>query len=372
MHYTSLGASLYLAVALALPGWARVPSNITDADLSILAGAHVIYSWPKTVQPPAELVQLVRDGVVGGFILFGENVGNETATALASLQSDYDSSPAAAVFKRYFGMNGPLFVNTDQEGGLVRRIKTEGPLLSAKQVGASPDPAAAGTVAGEQAAAALSRHNFNGNLAPVLGVFRQAGNFLDYFQRSFGNTSAVVSAAATTFIRAQQAAGIPATAKHFPGLGAATHQQDTDAAPVTLNLTLEEIRSVDEVPYLYAIAAGVNLIMPSWAVYPAMDTMPSGLSRKWITEELRGRLHFKGVTITDALEAGSLTPVGDLQTVYVVAVKAGMDMLLASQKNVTQGEVVRLAVVDALRTGHLDWNEFIASTKRILSLRRKL
>jgi beta-glucosidase-like glycosyl hydrolase len=317
-------------------------------------------------------VQLIHDGVVGGLILFGENVGNGTAAVLASLQSDYESSLAAAVFKRYFSMNGPLFINTDQEGGLVRRIKAQGPLLSAKQVGASPDPAAAGKTAGEQAAAALLGDNFNGNLAPVLGVFREPGNFLDYFQRSFGNTSAVVSAAATAFIEAQQTAGVPATAKHFPGLGAATHQQDTDAAPVTLNLTLNEIRSVDEVPYIHAIAAGVSLVMPSWAVYPAMDTIPSGLSRKWITRELRGRLRFKGVTITDALEAGSLTPFGDLPTVSVLAAKAGMDMLLASQRNVTQGEVVRLAVVNALRRGDLDWKEFMASTERILTLRTKL
>jgi hypothetical protein len=166
MHCTSLRASLFLT--LALPGWAKVPSNVTDGDLSILAGAHVIYSWPNTIQIPDDLVQLVRDGVVGGVILFGENVGNGTAAALASLQSDYASSPAAAVFKRYLGMNGPLFINTDQEGGLVRRIKTGGPLQTAKQVGASPDPAAAGTAAGEQAAAALHGDNFNGNLAPVL------------------------------------------------------------------------------------------------------------------------------------------------------------------------------------------------------------
>jgi beta-glucosidase-like glycosyl hydrolase len=141
---------------------------------------------------------------------------------------------------------------------------------------------------------------------------------------------------------------------------------------VTLNLTLDEIRAVDEVPYTHAIAAGVELVMPSWAVYPALDTMPSGLSRKWITEELRGRLGFDGVTVTDALEAGSLMPFGDLPTVSVLAAKAGMDLLLASQRNVTQGEVVRLAVQNALRNGDLDWEEFITSTKRILALRSKL
>ncbi|KAH8904801.1 glycosyl hydrolase [Coniochaeta sp. PMI_546] len=364
--------SVYLTLALALPGWAKVPSCVTDSDLAILAGAHVIYSWPKTIPPPDELVNLVRDGVVGGVILFGENVGNGTATALASLQSDYISSPATAVFRRYFRTSGPLFITTDQEGGQVRRIKTGGPFLTAKQTGASPDPAAAGTEAGKEAAAALLGDNFNSNLAPVLDIFRQAKDFTDYFQRSYGNTSAIVSAAATAFIEAQQGAGIPATAKHFPGLGSATHQQDTDAGPVTLNLTLDEIRSIDEVPYTSAIAAGLDLVMPSWAVYPALDDVPSGLSVKWITKELRGRLGFTGVTITDALEAGALTPFGDLPTVSVMATQAGMDMLLASQRNITQGEVVRSALIAAVRSGDVEWKDFVASTKRILALRSKL
>lgn len=370
MHRTSLSASLCLPLALVVG--ASVPSTVTDQQLSILAGAHVIYSWPTTVQPPSSLVQLVSQGLVGGVILFGENVGNGTPSALASLQSAYASSPAPAVFQKYVGTNGPLFINTDQEGGEVRRIKSGGPFLTAKQIGASADPAAAGTTAGQQAAAALIQYNLNGNLAPVLDVYRQEGDFEDYYQRSYGNTSAIVSAAATAFIKAQQAAGIPATAKHFPGLGAATHQQNTDAAPVTLSLSLNEIRTVDEVPYTKAIAAGLDLVMTSWAVYPALDTKPSGLSSKWVRNELRTRLGFQGVTITDALEAGALTPFGDLPTVSVMAASAGMDMLLASQKNVTQGVAVRTALVNALKSGTLDWTDFIASTKRILTLRSKL
>ena len=370
MHRTLLSASLSLV--LALPSWADVPSCVTDSDLGILAGAHVIYSWPKTIAAPDQLLNLVRDGVVGGVILFGENVGNGTAETLALLQADYELSPANAVFSKYFRTTGPLFINTDQEGGQVRRIKTGGPFLTAKQTGASADPAAAGTIAGEEAAQALKSYNFNGNLAPVLDIFRQAKDFTDYFQRSYGNTSAIVSAAATAFIKAQQAAGVPATAKHFPGLGSATHQQDTDAGPVTLALSLDEIRSIDEVPYISAIAAGLDLVMPSWAVYPTMDNVPSGLSSKWIREELRGRLGFTGVTITDALEAGALTPFGDLPKVSVMAAKAGLDMLLASQRNVTQGEVVRSALISAVKSGEVDWKDFVASTKRILQLRSKL
>ena len=74
--------------------------------------------------------------------------------------------------------------------------------------------------------------------------------------------------------------------------------------PVTLNVSLSSLRAMDELPYQSAIAAGVKLVMASWAVYPALDArLPAGLSPAIIGGELRSRLGFGGVTITDALEA---------------------------------------------------------------------
>jgi Glycosyl hydrolase family 3 N terminal domain len=99
----------------------------------------------------------------------------------------------------------------------------------------------------------------------VLNVYRKAGNFDDQFGRSYSKNPTVVSDLGTNMIKAQQAGGVAATAKHFPGLGAATATQNTDAGPVTLNLSLATIRSIDEVPFQAAIKAGVKLIMVSWA-----------------------------------------------------------------------------------------------------------
>src|SRR5690606_6524750 len=100
-----------------------------------------------------------------------------------------------------------------------------------------------------------------------------------------------VRALGAAFVRGMRRTGVAATAKHFPGLGAASAQQDTDAGPVTLDLPLRTLRSVDMVPYPAAIAAGVDLVMTSWAVYPALHPgRPAGLSRRVIHGELRGRL----------------------------------------------------------------------------------
>ena len=68
----------------------------------------------------------------------------------------------------------------------------------------------------------------NVNLAPVLDVYRQAGDFDDQFQRSYSMDPAVVSAAGAAFITRPAEGGVAATAKHFPGLGAATAAQNTD------------------------------------------------------------------------------------------------------------------------------------------------
>ena len=183
----------------------------------------------------------------------------------------------------------------------------------------------------------------------------------------------VVKACGAAWIKSQQAADVVATSKHWPGLGAASTDENTDLGPVTLDVSLKELRSIDELPFKGAIAAGVSMIMPSWAIYPALDAeRPSGLSPKWIKSELRGRLGFKGVTISDALEAGALESFGNNATRAILAVQAGMDIGLASGRNVSQGESVHDGLVSALKSGKISKADFATSTKRILSLRKSL
>ncbi|OAF58003.1 hypothetical protein VC83_05448 [Pseudogymnoascus destructans] len=99
------------------------------------------------------------------------------------------------------------------------------------------------------------------------------------------------------------------------------------------------MRNVDEAPYKGAIAAGADMVMASWALYPDLEAkLPAGLSVPSVQEELRQRLGFKGVTITDAIEAGSLKAFGNDAERGVLAAVAGMDIILASGRNATQGE----------------------------------
>ena len=142
---------------------------------------------------------------------------------------------------------------------------------------------------------------------------------------------------------------------------------------MTLDVSLHKLRTVDELPFVGAIAADVAMIMPSWAIYPALDPkLPSGLSSKWIKSELRDRLGFKGVTISDAIEAGALQAFGSNATRGVLTVQAGIDIALASGRNVSQGRDVLDAMVSALKSGKLSKADFVASTRRVLDMRKLL
>ncbi|PWN49597.1 putative glycosyl hydrolase, partial [Violaceomyces palustris] len=325
------------------------------------AGKHVIWSYAGAT-PPSSLLASIRQGKVAGVIFFKDNIDSNLATHIASLKEANSQSPTKL----------PLLLMTDQEGGQVRRLAGE-PTLSAKQIGSSSDPATEAYEAGQGAAKNLVSNGMNLNLAPVVDVYRVAGDFDDRYGRSFSNDTKVVSVCGQRFVKGQKANGVASTVKHFPGLGAAGANENTDVGPVKIGKGIQELREVDEYPYIAAIAGGVELVMPSWAVYTQVDDRPAGMSPFWITTELRGRLGFQGVTISDAIEAGGLSSYGsDDGKRSLSAISAGMDLILASGRNVSQGEEIVQTIAKAINQGTIDADDFAASTSRISKLRSSL
>jgi beta-N-acetylhexosaminidase len=354
------------AIGSAAPPRLASPAALAGLSPQQLAGQRVIYSYPG-LTPPASLISLIEHGEVAGVIFFGQNISSKAQIAGVIKQLDQaDASPLNPV-------QAPLLLMTDQEGGQVRRLPGR-PYLSEKQIGASPLAQAQtlATEAGQGAAANLRSVGMNVNLAPVLDVYRQAGDFDDQFGRSYSMDPNVVSVLGSDMIKAQQGGGVAATAKHFPGLGAAAADQNTDVGPVTLHLSLATIRGIDEVPFAAAIAAGVKLVMVSWAVYPALGGRPAGLSPNVVQGELRDRLHFTGVTITDALEAGALKAFGSTQHRTLRAALAGMDLMLCAAQNVTQGQQASGELAAAYSNGTLNGPAFLASVNRVIALRQSL
>jgi beta-N-acetylhexosaminidase len=330
-----------------------------------LAGQRVIFSYAGQ-HPPAALLSLIAHGEVAGVIFFSGNVAS--ADQLAGVIRQLDAAAAAPANP----VHAPLLLMTDQEGGPVRRLPG-GPFQSEKQVGQAPDPAAAARTAGLQAAANLRGIGLNMNLAPVLDVYRTPGDFDDQFGRSYSTDPKTVASLGADFITAQQAGGVAATAKHFPGLGTAAAKQNTDNEPVTLTAPAATLRAVDELPYPAAIAAGVKVIMASWAVYPALDPgRPAGLSARIVGGELRGRLGFTGVTITDALEAKALTAYGAISHRALLAAQAGMDLILCSAQSLTEGTECLSGLEGGYGSGALPKAGFEAAAARVIALRASL
>ncbi len=331
--------------------------------LSQLAGEHVIFSY-RGLTPPRSLLAAISAGKAAGVILFSSNISSRSQ--LRRVSARLQAAAARSSVK------APLLIMTDQEGGLVRRVPGP-PAPSEQQIGQSADPGEQAKLAGRDGGANLRSVGVNVNLAPVLGVYRHAGDFLDQYGRSYGQNADLVGRLGADFIGSLQRTGVAATAKHFPGLGTATASQNTDEAPVTLELPLRELRATDEVPYRAAIRAGVKLIMVSWAVYPALDPKrPAGLSASVIQTELRRRLGFHGVTITDGLGAGALRPYGATRNRAILATAAGMDLLLCSNRHVDQGLAAEAGLVRGLQSKQLSRTDFTAATQRVLALRRTL
>ncbi|MGH3413214.1 MAG: glycoside hydrolase family 3 N-terminal domain-containing protein [Marmoricola sp.] len=362
------GAGLMTAAPAVAEGRAdaRATARSGPHDLSPLqqVGQRVIWSYPG-LTPPQALVDAIRAGLVGGVIFFGENIDRTDRSQIQAVTRELAQAQADS------GVGYPLLLMTDQEGGIVQRLPGA-PGISEKQIGESADPVATASSAGTGAAQNLLDAGMNCNLAPVLDVYREPGNFDDRFGRSYSMDPVVCGECGAASVTAQQKLGVVTTGKHFPGLGAATRDQNTDLGPVTLDVSLSDLRSIDELPFTYAVGADVDMIMTSWATYPALDPgLPSGLSPTIVQGEIRHRLKFRGVTITDAIEAGALQDFGGTGERAVRAAAAGMDIVLCSARDVSQGQDAVDALHTAVADRQLNRGEAHQALGRVLALRRR-
>jgi beta-N-acetylhexosaminidase len=334
-------------------------------SLSQLAGQRIIYAY-RGLTPPSSLLNRIRGGEAAGVIFFAPNIlsRGQLRTTVGELEHANASSPVAA----------PLLMLVDQEGAVVRRLPGA-PEQSEKQLGQSRNALTDARQAGAAAGRNLADAGLNVNLAPVLDVARHSGNFIDRYERSFGPNPLLVGELGRSFLEAQQVRGVAATAKHFPGLGAATRNQNTDQGAVLLNLPLQELRAVDELPYRMAIAAGVRLVMLSWGIYPALDArLPAGLSTIIIQRELRQRLGFRGVTVTDSLEARALEGFGGAGQRGRLAASAGADLVLCVARTPDAnspaiGVAALHGIASAITSGQIARGHAEQAASRVIALR---
>jgi beta-N-acetylhexosaminidase len=348
---TAVAALAAAAPASAGPLAQDPPSRPTPAQL---AGQRIVFSFKGTT-PPRALMQRIARGEAAGVILFGRNV--ESVAQVRRLVARLERVPRA------FAPSAPLLVMVDQEGGPVRRIPGP-PRRRAGSVSRTDQATRDGQAAGRL----LASVGVNVDLAPVADVARP-GSAMESEGRSYGSAPRRVAALAGAFASGLEDEGVAATAKHFPGFGAAT--LNTDDGAVRLDTPLAELRAVDEAPFGVLIRTGVPMVMLSNAVYTALDRRnPAGISRRIATTELRRVQRFRGVSITDDLQASATARIGP-GGLALRGARAGTDLLLFAQ-TYRAGDRAARTLERAIRTGRVKRAGAQSSLARVLRLRQAL
>lgn len=261
----------------------------------------------------------------------------------------------------------PLFIATDQEGGLVNRLQSiVGPRPSALQIGNTNNPQNALNL-GIEDGQVLHQIGVNVDLAPVVDVHSAPQTVI--ITRMYGTTPEKVTAFAGAYLDGLQSQGVIACLKHWPGLGASPVDPH-DALPV-ITRSQQELNDIDFAPYRALISQGnVNMIMSTHELITAYDDqLPSSLSPIMIDQVLRNDLGYQGVVITDGLYMSALAHWSIAQAA-VLALIAGNDLLLGPW-NSYQVQQVLDALQAALASGQISKARIDQSVTRILTLKIK-
>lgn len=288
----------------------------------------------------------------GGVILLGPNIGTpaEVAAFVAAIKA---TNPGL-----------PPFVAVDQEGGPVARLPGD-PAPGAVALGTLPD-AEVRALAAERAAF-VAGFGFDVNFAPVADVAFAPDSVMA--DRAFGSDPELVAAKVAAAVEGGRGAGVAHAAKHFPGHGRAA--LDSHLALPEIDLSLEEWRATDALPFRAAIEAGVEMVMLGHLRYTRWDDAPTSISAVAV-DRLRTDLGFDGIVVTDDLGSGMAALAGyDPATIVARAAAAGVDLLLFATPTPS---LAPAEPIDLLRrrvaAGEVSEERLDASVRRLL--RRKL
>ena len=338
-----------------------------------------------------ELKEALRAHQYGGIILFGANVADPgQVTALVhELQANNLENTETAV-------HIPYFMAADEEGGIVVRLSGGTRMTGNMAIGATGEEAAAnaektGRVLGEEMAAA----GFNVDFAPDIDVNNNAANPV-IGTRSFSDDPETVATLGTALVSGLYECGVIGTFKHFPGHGDTA--VDSHIGTPSVEKTYEEIKETELVPFAAVIEDGAEMIMTAHITFPLIDEevvfgdgetkgfYPATMSKKIISDILRGDMGYEGVVVTDALEMDAIRTAGLVPgevdsteyraNVAQKVIEAGIDLLLLPcDLNSAEAAAFYDEYIEALTAmvedGTIPQERIDESVRRILKLKEK-
>ena len=298
---------------------------------------------------PAYMRRRLGTGETAGVILFGGNGG-----AAEQWRALTRSVQRAA--------GGGALVAVDQEGGEVRTLPVVGPEPGQPLQGSPARVRALDVDAGQ----GLSDLGVNVNLAPVADVAVEGAALGG---RTFAGDAVDVAPRTAAAVTGLRRGGVAATAKHFPGLGAAT--LNTDDGPVEIAAPRSVLDARELVPFRAAIRERVPLVMLSHALYPALDRRRIASQSPAVVDGLlRRRLGFRGVIVTDSLEAAAVLARSGVAAAAERSVRAGADLILMTG-SASWNEVFPRLLARARRSPGFR-QRVHDSAARVLALKRRL
>lgn len=327
-------------------------------DYRHMVGHRFLLSLPGPAIDEVAL-QLIRDYKVSNFILMPQNIENPQQLSLFLLRLQ------ELVMQE---TGHPALIAIDQEGGTVTRMPAGATHMPGAMALASTHNPARARQAAYTMAVELAAMGVNFDLAPVLDINNNPLNPV-IGERSFGDTADTVIRYGLAAMEGLAEGGVLACAKHFPGHGD-THVDSHLALP-TVDKSIEALRKCELVPFQAAIDAGIDAIMSSHILMPALDPglVPNTLSRRVMTDLLRTEMGFRGLSVSDCLRMNAISKTVGTPRGAVMAAQAGVDLLCICHTPEIMIQSIQ-TVEDELKSGAIDREENERSVERILSYKK--
>ncbi|SFN22625.1 beta-glucosidase [Algoriella xinjiangensis] len=255
----------------------------------------------------------------------------------------------------------PLLIGVDGEWGLAMRLKNVERFPWNMTLGALRDNELVYRV-GKQIGIQANRVGIQFNFAPSVDVNVNPNNPI-IGNRSFGSNPDRVAEKGIAYMNGMKSQNVLSSAKHFPGHG--NTDQDSHKVLPLIPDNKQDLEKYHIAPFKKMIAAGVQSVMVAHLNVPALEPdpkTPSTLSKKIITDYLKGELGFRGIVITDALNMDGVAKMFAPGEVDYRAFVAGNDILLFSQ-NVKLG---KQKIIEAINKGEISEVRLEESVKKIL------